>query len=283
MKIGMDVELALTHPTNGRIQHANRVMPHDTRSRFGTDGCPSICEVRPKEHEEPRRVVMALKTAMKQGLKKYPALKNFKWAGGSRVDGYSLGGHIHFGQGANTSPKEITIQYLDALLATFVLCMDEAESIRERMLSGYGDFGAWRSQPWGWEYRTLPSFITEEWLTRGVLELAKMLVEHCEQDTISLREKVEFRAVMVTTEEKTALRGGNKSLTFAKLKSRIDFIRKWFRSFEDEFFMKRIKYVFSRSLLAKKNQYTLNHKCIREEFGVEVRPTITSDVVERGV
>lgn len=283
MKIGMDVEMALTHKTNGQFQQASRVMPADTRSRFGTDGCPAICEIRPKEHEEPRRLVMALKTAMKQGLKKYPNLKNYKWNGGSRCHGYSLGGHIHFGQGAGTRPQEITLKYLDSLLATFVVLMDDANAVRDRMRSGYGEFSAWRGQPWGWEYRTLPSFITEEWITRGVLELAKMLVEHCEQGCVSARELRDFERVKLTDDEKRALHEGNKALTFAKLEDRIAFIRSIFADMEDEFFIRRIKYIFSRTRLAKKNQYTLNHKDIREEFSVEVSATVSSRMVEEGV
>lgn len=261
VKIGMDVELAFTESVNGRFVRADSVIEVSTKKKFGTDGCPSIAEIRVKEHEIPSRLIFSIKSIMRKAIKRYPRLGTLRWNGGAVCSGQALGGHIHFGTGR--SPKDLTLHYLDTLLATFVWIMDDGVATRERMSHGYGYRTSARNQPWGWEYRTLPSFITDKDITRGVLELAKVIVEHVEYDVLSEEEIHAFNIVRLTDTEYRRIEQGDKSVLSTKMARRIAFIKEYLVKSKD---YQKINVVFRRAKMALEGKYSLNHKDLKETW-----------------
>lgn len=217
-KVGLDIEFTFEH--NGNHQPASNYLKF--KDRFGTDGCSTIAEVRPFPSESPRYVINSLSRIMKMKAKRQPELTKFKWLAGSMAGGHSIGGHIHFGSGRMPASREVV--YLDTFLATSVALTDDGHNLKLRQSSSYGMLGAYRSQPWGWEYRTLPSFIVDKRFAEGVLTLAQKLVDHC-MGTQSQQERDQFNSVRLTDDEKYQYRQGTLILSKEKFVDRVAFLK----------------------------------------------------------
>lgn len=180
LQLGMDPEFVFVRDDN----HLERASAHvrTGNARFGTDGVSSIAELRPRPFEEPKDIVNELRAIMRGTISRKRNLMNYKWRAGSYFAGYSLGGHIHFGfndghdyySGGSTKINKIR-NALDSFVAPIVLLMEDKTEAIKRRQSSYGRLGNVESKQWGFEYRTLPSFIVSPTVTEGVLALSKVV------------------------------------------------------------------------------------------------------------
>jgi len=182
--LGADPEFLLRN-ANGKIVFADKFM-----DREGIVGCDSVIlsghrvilplvELRPQPSESPRILLDHLRQAMLLASEMI-ADPNLEWlAGGMPVNGFPLGGHIHF------SGVELSCQLLRALdnyLALPLILLEAKTTGRRR--PRYGFLGDFRRQPHGgFEYRSLPSWLVSPQIAVGVLALSLVIAKHYERLT----------------------------------------------------------------------------------------------------
>jgi hypothetical protein len=113
----------------------------------------------------------------------HPDATVYSWRGGAYFANDGLGGHIHFGR-KSEKLREREISVLDRLThLQYVAGIFNREEgrLRVRQSQGapsghYGALGDIRKQPHGYEYRTLPSWIDNPWLSYFNLVIAKLAV-----------------------------------------------------------------------------------------------------------
>jgi hypothetical protein len=260
VKIGADVEFVFEK--DGLIEDASRHLRF--KDRFGTDGCSSVVEIRPFPSEDPRYVINSLSRMMKMRAKRQPVITKFNWVAGSIAGGRPVGGHIHFGTGS--TPRANEVKYLDTFLATAVALTDDSLALERRQSSSYGLLGAYRSQPWGWEYRTLPSFIVDKRFAEGVLTLAQKLVEHCLQNNHSNEEVEELVRVRLTEDEKLNYRMGKLTISRTKFQDRVAFLKRHIVGVDG---CKPIDYMFRCVTRAEAGMFTIAHTDIKKSWGIK--------------
>ena len=149
---------------------------------WGADNNGRLVELRP----QPSRFALSTLASMWSTLKWLsllnPGTLQYRWRAGAYFMQDGLGGHIHFGRKRPTRPRESAA--LDTL--SFYLfhanIWDQAEG-RQRIRNaqgggnhGYGRLGDLREQPYGYEYRTMPSWLCSPWMAYLSLVLAKLAV-----------------------------------------------------------------------------------------------------------
>src|SRR5579871_3492101 len=177
--IGADPEFGFLK--DGYVVHAAYVVDDDSNQQeFGLDGSDSVAEIRPKPSTDPAQVVSNIRRAMFYGIRNYEKTRSHTWKAGSVVDTNPVGGHIHFGvegllkRGQTFQTK--LLPPLDSYLAHPVLLLEDPEEAAARREHGYGTLSDTRPQDWGFEYRTLSSWLTSPYIAIGVLSLAKAVV-----------------------------------------------------------------------------------------------------------
>jgi len=175
-KIGADPEFGFINSNDDVVEASSLIA--DTGSMFGTDGNSDIGEIRPAADEDPIMVVENILDAMRQGMKRNPstAQPNIRWKAGSRVGTNPIGGHIHFGVKGMGLKADRAIGSLDTWLAQPALLLEDREEAHYRRSHGYGHLADYRNQAWGFEYRTLSSWLTSPQVSMGVLCLAKTIM-----------------------------------------------------------------------------------------------------------
>ncbi|OCT14220.1 hypothetical protein A8709_25645 [Paenibacillus pectinilyticus] len=177
--LGCDPEFLLMNP-QGKVVFADRFL-----MRSGAVGCDAIvlsghrvilplAELRPQPSVEPLQLAKHVRRTMGLAARKIHD-ESLAWlSGGMPVKGYPLGGHIHFSRCWMNSHL---LRALDAYLA-LPLVMIEDESTRSRR-PRYGFLGDFRKKSHGgFEYRTLPSWLTTPEITKGVFTLAALIVNN---------------------------------------------------------------------------------------------------------
>ena len=261
VKVGLDIEFSFEHNGN-QIPASNYLRFSD---RFGTDGCSSIVEIRPFPSEDPRYVINSLSRIMKMKIKRQPELLRFEWIAGSIAGGKSIGGHIHFGSGRMPSGREVA--YLDTFLATTVALTDDRDNLKSRQSAGYGMLGSYRQQPWGWEYRTLPSFITDKKFAEGVLILAQMIVDHCMEAPATNEERTALQTVVLLEKEKLDYRMGELTLIKTKFMERVTFLKTFIKGVSDS---REIGYMFRCVHRANVDgSFTIANKDFKQSWGIK--------------
>lgn len=150
---------------------------------IGADGHPHIAEMRPPPASSPVDLTNNIKDILERNWKKVP--EEAIWKAGSWVAEKPIGGHIHFGNITNNDAS--LIEYLDGIMAQTVILLEDSMEARKRRAGAYGKLSDVRTKAWGFEYRTLPSFILSPPITIGVLALAKAAaLEHLTSGTVSL-------------------------------------------------------------------------------------------------
>jgi hypothetical protein len=92
----------------------------------------------------------------------------------------ALGGHVHFGR--KSSHRVAEVEALDNLTHALMEVGLFNRTLASRRLKGdmsyrkYGLPSDVRLKPWGWEYRSLPTFLSSPWMCFLVLTLAKLTV-----------------------------------------------------------------------------------------------------------
>jgi hypothetical protein len=155
LTIGADPEFEL-HKSGKNICGAELQTGNRLRSKIGCDGSGRQMEFRPNPKRSPEEATEEMKSII-DSISYHTV----------RCDGEQepLGGHIHFGISKNSisgliKPSKDMIKALDIFLGKPL----SKFSGKARERSGYGKIGDYREQPWGFEYRTLPSaiFFTQE-------------------------------------------------------------------------------------------------------------------------
>lgn len=176
-KMGADPEFALRGP-DGEMALAS-----DFLKVKGTVGCDTtryreelamhqhpVAELRPAPSEDPDELFIHVREALRLAAKKIGNPKVEWVAGGMPFTGYPIGGHIHFG---GLTPTFALRRKLDAYLALpLVLIEDEGCRLRRKR---YGFLGDVREKEYGFEYRTLPSWLVHPEVARGLLHLARLV------------------------------------------------------------------------------------------------------------
>jgi len=160
--VGADPEFELY---NGeKIQNAYNAIStrNNEYGEVGRDGADYQVELRP-HYGNHITVVRNFKNLLKLFKKSYPDYDLL-----TKGDVYPLGGHIHF----NIPPTEDFVGMLDDFLGEKLL------KLSGKARGDYCKLHAYRSQPWGFEYRTLPSIIfNDPKIAKIVLKIARNLAE----------------------------------------------------------------------------------------------------------
>jgi len=184
--IGSDPEFTLVQPDSGTTVNAHEVYkpnnPHSINTEFGLDGHSATGEIRPKPADTPKKAVQAIKELLEENKKKYP--QAYKYNLKATSNRLQLGGHIHFGNKKFLSPTGrlnsvglTLVHNLDNLLAFPSMYLENKEHAQTRRHTSYGGFSDARAQTWGFEYRTLSSFIASKELTSCIFYLGHAIAD----------------------------------------------------------------------------------------------------------
>jgi hypothetical protein len=176
--IGADPEFVLRN-AYGEIEFADRYMGKD--GRFGCDSIVlpgrrkifPLAELRPAPSTDIGGLIVNLHRTMQMASSKIGE-PHIEWlAGGMPIDGYPIGGHIHFG---SVWLNVHLLRALDNYLALPLMLAEAETTVRRR--PKYGFLGDYRRKPHGFEYRTLPSWLVSPAVAKGVLALALVIAHH---------------------------------------------------------------------------------------------------------
>ncbi|TCS83036.1 putative amidoligase domain-containing protein [Tepidibacillus fermentans] len=177
--LGTDPEFVL-RDMNGKMVLASKFLP-----RKGSVGCDDIwtnrdrtqlplAELRPIPASTPRQLTINLYQTMILASKKIRSPKIEWLAGAMPIEGFPIGGHIHFSQ---IELNSFLLRALDNYLTLTVTLFEDPRGKKRRPKYGFlGDYRIKFHQ--GFEYRTLPSWIVSPTLTKGVFALAKLIVKN---------------------------------------------------------------------------------------------------------
>ena len=129
-----------------------------------------VGELRPEPSEDPDELFFRIREALQLAYEKIDDETIECLAGGMPFSGYPIGGHIHFSGLIPTFPLR---RKLDAYLALPLVLLED-DACRERR-KRYGFLGDVREKEYGFEYRTLPSWLVHPVVARGVLHLARLV------------------------------------------------------------------------------------------------------------
>lgn len=174
VRLGADPEFMLRHRTSGRMVAASHYF-----SRYGAVGCDTqsgagpgeypVAELRPAARSHPEGLLKEIRRCLALAARQ-SAAGELEWlAGAHPFTGFPTGGHIHF---SGVALSGSLLRALDTYLAVplFMLEPQDAAAARRRQHGFLGDVRLKRHG--GFEYRTLPSWLVDPAVTRGVLHLA---------------------------------------------------------------------------------------------------------------
>lgn len=169
VKVGLDPEFLLFDREGGFVPACNVLGSDTTTAEVGVDECDATGELRPREGT-PAKVVKNVNTLLARLGRKIKERELLVYAGASTYanDDYEdipLGGHIHF----NVPYCEDFVKALDSFIGVPMLRMADSD---RREDEEYGELSEWESKPYGFEYRTPPSFIGKPDLFAGVIAVA---------------------------------------------------------------------------------------------------------------
>lgn len=177
--LGADPEFTVRDLYTGRTVALSRYLP--ARGRLGLDRAlmrgsrvaRPIGEIRPHPDDDPEELVAQIHRLL---LRLYRRLSHsrYAWIAGNGLAPYSTGGHIHI---SNIPLTTGLLRALDVYLAILFLLVEHPAKARRRRRR-YGGLGDFRRKPWGFEYRTVPSWLVSPDYTRAAFVLAKIVAEH---------------------------------------------------------------------------------------------------------
>jgi hypothetical protein len=149
---------------------------------YGADNNGRLVEIRPKPSRFALEVLASTWSTLKLMSLLEPNVLNYSWRAGAYYPDDGLGGHIHFGRKRPQRQREIAA--LDTLCYyLFYSGVYDREEGRQRIRNaqgggahGYGRLGDLREQPYGYEYRTFPSWLATPWMAYLSMVLAKLVV-----------------------------------------------------------------------------------------------------------
>jgi len=175
LMIGLDPEFLLTR-ADGTKMDCSEIVPASSTNPVGTDGeaqgYRDVGEFRPKEGSP-----KVLKDNMKGLLAQLGVMIRDRgsntekvYAGGGKALSKAIGGHIHF----NIPSSKELVRLLDDFIGKPLLAMKGSERSSG---NSYGKLSAIEAKPYGFEYRTPPSFIGKPDLFEGVIAVAYCLAK----------------------------------------------------------------------------------------------------------
>ena len=175
LMIGLDPEFLLTRE-DGTKMDCSEIVPASASNPVGTDGeAPGyrdVGEFRPKEGS-PKVLKDNMKGLLTQlGIMIRDNGTNTEkvYAGGGKSLSKAIGGHIHF----NIPSSKELVRLLDDFIGKPLLAMKGSERSSG---NSYGKLSAIEPKPYGFEYRTPPSFIGKPDLFEGVVAIAYCLAK----------------------------------------------------------------------------------------------------------
>lgn len=178
--LGADPEFIIRDRKTRTLVIASRYLSREGRVGLdsqrvrGTRFSRPIVEVRPPPAYEPAELVRSIAQLLRT-VPRALRRRNLGWyAGSGPMSAYPIGGHIHFGGLPLTAGL---IRAMDAYIALPVLLIEDSSRARRRR-SRYGNLGEVRFKKWGFEYRTLPSWLVAPHFAEAVLSLTKLVCSH---------------------------------------------------------------------------------------------------------
>lgn len=180
VKLGADPEFMIFNSKSGKLVAASELFPQK-----GVVGCDDIripnrqqrpvAEIRPEPDVSPRQLFINIKQALNSASKLAP-YRNVKWIAGSQpLNGYSIGGHIHF---SNIELNYGILRALDNYVGIPVFLIENPVTAARRRKK-YGYLADYRIKDYGgFEYRTPGSWLVSPEITMAVLCLAKIVASH---------------------------------------------------------------------------------------------------------
>lgn len=181
LTLGADPEFVFLDSGNHLVS-ANQYLRFG--GKMGTDGCMAIAELRPSPSTEPEEVTKSMFRAMNNRCRRTKELVKYKWRAGSYCAGRALGGHIHIGFDDSSQRAYMTriVEAFDELISPIVMMLEDKDEAVARRNGSYGRLSAYETKIYGFEYRTLPSFIVNPAVTTGILAMARVIAEQVVAD-----------------------------------------------------------------------------------------------------
>lgn len=177
--IGSDPEFGLTFE-DGKQAKAYNYLADNMQAEIGCDGHSDIGELRPHFGRTPREHLGNIAGLIARVSKRIPP--HIKVTAGSMVTDDAIGGHLHFGNLGVRFQRQKAARALDYYLALPVALIEVRASAKTRRTrTGYGTLSAIREQDWGFEYRTLPSWLLGWGIALSILSIGYAVVDAVKQ------------------------------------------------------------------------------------------------------
>lgn len=170
--IGSDPEfsIVLKEDTNNLV-NASAICKTTQDFLIGTDGHPTILELRPTASNNLDQFLKNIDESIYELSEMVDPQKYSILTGGGKFAREPLGGHIHF---SNMQPAQEFLEMLDTYIG--IPLQSCANGKRSEGGGNYGKLSDWRNNDYnGFEYRTPPSFFSNEKLTKSVYIIAYLL------------------------------------------------------------------------------------------------------------
>lgn len=177
--LGADPEFLMRDRRQGKLVPASRYLPRhgrlglDNHQLRGRPGIRPIGEVRPEPHADPDFLVRRIRQLLMRLYRRVP-YRHYSWIAGNGSAGLPIGGHIHFSRIKLTAGM---MRALDVYLAIPFLLIENSVRARRRRRK-YGGLGDFRRKRWGFEYRSISSWLVAPRFATAALTLAKLVVEN---------------------------------------------------------------------------------------------------------
>lgn len=180
--VGADPEFVFEHnqaDVNGQVVKRKYVYAENlgltTMDAFGCDMSGRQAELR----AYPSRFVLEVVSSLIDTLRwmnEALYLDKYSWIAPAKYGDDGIGGHVHIGRKRPDAP--VCIESLDAVTKLLLDAgvMDAVGQASRAGITAYGRYGDWRPQSHGYEYRTMPSWMTSPWAGYFVLTVSKLCV-----------------------------------------------------------------------------------------------------------
>lgn len=151
-----------------------------TGRAFGADMNGRLVEIRPHPSRNQLEVLASTLLTLRWMALTSPKTMSYSWRAGAFQFRDSLGGHVHFGRKRPTRTEEVAA--LDKICTILVQMGVYPKAEVDLRLRGdargqmYGQFGDFRLQNHGYEYRTYPSWLDSPLIAYITLVLSKLAV-----------------------------------------------------------------------------------------------------------
>lgn len=188
--LGADPEFVFTETLAVRgldgakeVGEAMRVNAEDMKLKagraYGADNNGRLVEIRPAPSKWALDMLASMHTTMRWLCILHPKVRRLGWVAGAFKFKDGLGGHVHFGCKRKVAwPVQVeALDQVDILLEHMGVFPAAECAVRrggDAHKQFYGQYGDYRKQKHGYEYRTFPSWIDSPWMAYLCLVLSKL-------------------------------------------------------------------------------------------------------------